>query len=83
MGTSNPSDGPSRIQLDDELEGEHVSTTDYFFLKIGDAVPLKANDFDFDHENLPSIPLAVSERFGLIFVAYSSGSLLFYDFLLW
>ncbi|KAF7836921.1 nuclear pore complex protein NUP214 [Senna tora] len=71
MGSSNLSDGPIRIPL--ELEGEHVGTTDYFFIKIGEAVPLKANDFNFDLESLPSTPLAVSERFGLVFVTHSSG----------
>ncbi|XP_054821316.1 nuclear pore complex protein NUP214 isoform X3 [Prosopis cineraria] len=73
MGSSNPSDCPIRIDLDDEREGEHVGTTDYFFVKIGEAIPLMANDFNFDLESLPCMPLAVSERFGLIFVAHSSG----------
>lgn len=73
MGSPNPSDGPVRIQLEDVQEGEHVGTTDYFFVKIGEGVPLKATDFNFDFESLPSSPLAVSERFGLIFIVHSSG----------
>ncbi|KAI9121816.1 hypothetical protein K1719_007206 [Acacia pycnantha] len=73
MGSSNPSASSVRINLDDECEGEHVGTTDYFFVKIGEAVPLMANDFNFDLESLPCMPLAVSERFGVIFVAHPSG----------
>lgn len=73
MGSSNPSASSVRIDLDDECEGEHVGTTDYFFVKIGEAVPLMANDFNFDLESLPCMPLAVSERFGVIFAAHPSG----------
>ena len=73
MGASDPSNGPIRIELDEELKGEQVGTTDYFFAKIGEAVPLKADDANYDLESLPSQPLAVSERFRLIFVAHSSG----------
>ncbi|XP_061344766.1 nuclear pore complex protein NUP214-like [Gastrolobium bilobum] len=62
--------GPIKI---DEVEGEVIGTTDYFFVKIGEAVPLKDNDSHFDLETLPSQPLALSERFRLIFVAHSSG----------
>ncbi|XP_027355036.1 nuclear pore complex protein NUP214 isoform X2 [Abrus precatorius] len=57
----------------EEVEGEQVGTTDYFFVKIGESVPLKDNDTNFDVETLPSQPLAVSERFRLTFVAHSSG----------
>ncbi|KAK4270922.1 hypothetical protein QN277_019687 [Acacia crassicarpa] len=73
MGSSNPSASSVRIDLDDECEGEHVGTTDYFFVKIGEAVPLMANDFNFDLESLPCMPLAVSESFGVIFAAHPSG----------
>ncbi|KAJ1391374.1 putative nuclear pore complex protein [Sesbania bispinosa] len=62
--------GPIKIE---ELEGESVCTTDYFFVKIGESLPLKANDSNFDLETLPSQPLALSERFRLTFVAHSSG----------
>ncbi|XP_028796799.1 nuclear pore complex protein NUP214 isoform X2 [Neltuma alba] len=73
MASSNPSVCPIRINLDDDREGEHVGSTDYYFVKIGEAVPLMSSDFKFDLESLPCTPLAVSERFGLIFVAHSSG----------
>nr|KYP50091.1 hypothetical protein KK1_028167 [Cajanus cajan] len=63
---------PAKIEPE-EVEGEVVGTTDYFFVKIGEAVPLKASDSNFDVETLPSQPLALSERFRLTFVAHSSG----------
>ncbi|RDX95312.1 Nuclear pore complex protein NUP214, partial [Mucuna pruriens] len=65
---------PAKIEPE-EVEGEVVGTTDYFFVKIGEAVPLKASDSDsdFDAETLPSQPLVLSERFRLTFVAHSSG----------
>ena len=64
---------PRRIEIENEVEGEPVGTADYFFVKIGEAVPLKSHDSNFDLQSLPSQPLAVSERFRLIFVAHSSG----------
>ncbi|KAK7247325.1 hypothetical protein RIF29_42206 [Crotalaria pallida] len=68
------SDAPIRIDVEEELEGEIVGTTDYFFSKIGDSLPLKANDSSaFDTQTLPSQPLALSQRFRLIFTAHSSG----------
>ncbi|KAL1332925.1 hypothetical protein HN51_061691 [Arachis hypogaea] len=71
MGTSDP---PIKVDLEDELEGELVGTKDYFFSKIGESVPLKPDeDSNYDPESLPSQPLAVSERFRLVFVAHSSG----------
>lgn len=64
--------GPAKIEPE-ELEGEVVGTTDYFFVKIGEAVPLKDSDSNFDVEALPTEPLVVSECFRLTFVAHSSG----------
>ncbi|KAL5563783.1 hypothetical protein UlMin_033530 [Ulmus minor] len=61
------------ILLHDDLEADHVSTTDYFFDRIGDPVPIKPSPFNFDPQNPPSHPLAVSDCHGLIFVALSSG----------
>lgn len=58
-----------------ELEGDSVFNDDHYFVKIGEPVPLKANDSDFNVETLPSQPLALSERFRLTFVAHSSGKL--------
>lgn len=61
------------IEAGEEREAEHVETTDYFFDKIGESVPLTPNNPSFDLQNPPSLPLAVSERFRLIFVAISNG----------
>lgn len=57
----------------EEVEGDGIETSDYFFVKIGESLPLKANDSNFDLQTLPSQPLALSERFRLTFVAHSSG----------
>ncbi|XP_052181178.1 nuclear pore complex protein NUP214 isoform X2 [Diospyros lotus] len=59
-----------------ELEGDHLGSDDYCFIRIGEPVPIKpaADDDDdplFDSEIPPSQPLAVSG--GLIFVAHSTG----------
>ncbi|KAF8398619.1 hypothetical protein HHK36_017550 [Tetracentron sinense] len=61
------------IHLDEEKEGNREGTSNYFFKKIGEAVPLKPLDSNFDLKSPPAQPLAVSERFGLIFVAHSDG----------
>ncbi|XP_027934105.1 nuclear pore complex protein NUP214 isoform X2 [Vigna unguiculata] len=63
---------PTKIEPE-EVEGEIIGTTDYFFVKVGEAVPLKSSDFSFDAETLPSQAIAISERFRLSFVAHSSG----------
>ncbi|KAG5093300.1 hypothetical protein JHK84_048888 [Glycine max] len=64
---------PSKKIEPEEVEGEMISTSDYFFVKVGEALPLKSSDSVFDAETLPSQPLALSERFRLTFVAHSSG----------
>lgn len=70
---SRHSTSSTQIPLEDGDEGEHVQTTDYYFEKIGEPVPVKLNDSIIDPESPPSQPLAVSESFGLIFVAHLSG----------
>ncbi|XP_076943409.1 nuclear pore complex protein NUP214-like [Bidens hawaiensis] len=62
------------IKVTEELDGDQIPTRNYRFSKIGEPVPIKPDtDFKFDMNSLPSRPLAVSERFGVIFVAHSSG----------
>ncbi|KAF8035351.1 hypothetical protein BT93_C1397 [Corymbia citriodora subsp. variegata] len=71
------------IELQEEDEGELVENSDFFFDRIGVPVPVRpAADGGggggggpelYDPGRLPSLPLAVSERFRLIFVAHSSG----------
>ncbi|PON37230.1 WD40/YVTN repeat-like-containing domain containing protein [Parasponia andersonii] len=65
----------SEIQLvvEEEMEGDQVLTNDYFFDRIGDPVPVNPPPFNFDPQSLPSHPLAVSKRHGLIFLALPSG----------
>lgn len=65
------------IELEDEVEGNQIGTKNYRFSKIGETVPIMADDVDsvFDPQSPPSQPLAVSERFGLLFVAHSNGQL--------
>jgi len=61
------------VELEDEIEGGNVGNTDYYFDRIGEPVPIKTHDSNFDVESPPSQPLAVSELHGLIFVAHSGG----------
>ncbi|KAJ7954552.1 Nuclear pore complex protein [Quillaja saponaria] len=73
MDSWDSTNSPVAIELETEVEGEHEGTTDFFFEKIGEGVPLKPHDSNFGPEPPPSQPLAVSERFRAIFIAYSSG----------
>jgi len=58
----------------EELEGDIIPTTDHFFVKIGEPVPLNSNDSNFDLQTPPSQPLTLSQRFRLTFVAHSQGN---------
>ncbi|KAM0001560.1 putative transcription factor WD40-like family [Helianthus debilis subsp. tardiflorus] len=62
------------VKVTEELDGDQIPTRNYRFSIIGEPVPIISDaDFTFDMDSLPSRPLAVSERFGVIFVAHSSG----------
>lgn len=62
------------IEVDEEIEGDVTGSLNYRFSRIGEPVPIKSEpDSGFDTECLPSQPLAVSERFRLLFVAHSDG----------
>ena len=63
------------IELQDEIEGECVNNTDFYFDQINEPLPIKPSDFDpiFDLQALPSQPFAISELHRLIFVAHSDG----------
>nr|XP_029124017.1 nuclear pore complex protein NUP214 isoform X3 [Elaeis guineensis] len=61
------------IRLEEEIEGPRGGTKDFYFCIIGESVPLKPLDSSFDLQNPPSRPLAVSERFGVLFLAHSEG----------
>lgn len=71
----------SRVEIEEEKEGEHVDTTDFFFEKIGEPVPIKSQeDSLFDLRSPPPQALALSQRFQLLFLAHSSGGYLFSTF---
>lgn len=73
MVESKASDGDT-IELTQEVEGNEIGTKNYRFSKIGEPLPIKPDDAEeFDPQNPPSQPLAVSERYGLVFVAHSTG----------
>ncbi|MCL7022947.1 hypothetical protein MKW94_015008 [Papaver nudicaule] len=61
------------IELDDEQDGDMVDSDNFVFEKIGKSVPLKPDDSKFDPESPQAQPLAVSDRFKVIFVAHSEG----------
>ncbi|EPS63584.1 hypothetical protein M569_11195, partial [Genlisea aurea] len=62
------------ILLDDEIEGKIMASSDYSFRKIGSEVPVLSDEASlFDPLCPPSKPLAVSERFRLLFVAHPKG----------
>ncbi|KAL0436775.1 UNVERIFIED_CONTAM: Nuclear pore complex protein [Sesamum radiatum] len=62
------------IELDEEIDGDEVGSRNYRFCKVGEPVPIKSDDnSEFDPQCLPSQPLAVSERFRLLFIAHPQG----------
>ncbi|KAL8204673.1 hypothetical protein R6Q57_010296 [Mikania cordata] len=62
------------VKVTEEIDGDQIPTRNYRFSQIGEPVPITSDeDFKFDMNSLPSSPLAVSERFGVVFVAHSSG----------
>lgn len=68
--------GTPAIQLDQVVEGDTIGSRNYRFLKVGESVPIKppgTDDSLYDSHSPPSKPLAVSERFRLLFVAHSNG----------
>ncbi|KAF8082415.1 hypothetical protein N665_0827s0018 [Sinapis alba] len=66
----------SKVEITEEVEGDRLGTTDYYFDRIGEPLSIKeVEDAQYDLENPPSQPLAISERRGLVFIAHSSGFL--------
>jgi hypothetical protein len=61
------------VELEDEIEGEHVDIADYYFDRIDEFVPIKPHDSNFNVESPPSQSLAIFELQGLIFVAHFGG----------
>ncbi|KAL9251907.1 Nuclear pore complex protein NUP214-like protein [Drosera capensis] len=59
--------------IDDESQCDRIHIVDYYFHRIGAAVPITAPSTPFDLANPPIQPLAVSERRGLVFVGHGEG----------
>ncbi|CAF1712861.1 unnamed protein product [Brassica napus] len=64
-----------KFEIAEEVEGDRVGSNDYYFDRIGEPLSIKEEDAQYDLENPPSQPLAISERRGLVFIAHSSGFL--------
>ncbi|KDO54529.1 hypothetical protein CISIN_1g000229mg [Citrus sinensis] len=66
---------PTRIEIEEEIEGGRIESNDFFFDEIGESIPIiRDDDSQFDLQNPPSLPLAVSQlSHQLIFAAHSSG----------
>lgn len=62
-----------KVEIEEEVEGDRIQTTDYYFERIGEPICIKEDDAQYDLENPPSQPLAISERHGVVFIAHSSG----------
>ncbi|CAH8390665.1 unnamed protein product [Eruca vesicaria subsp. sativa] len=62
-----------KAEITEEVEGDRVGTTDYYFDRIGEPLSIKGDNSHYDLENPPSQPLALSQRLGLVFIAHSSG----------
>ncbi|GAA0148059.1 hypothetical protein LIER_07604 [Lithospermum erythrorhizon] len=64
----------SLIEVDEEIEGEQIGSRNYRFSRIGEAVSIKhPSDSQFDLDSPPTRPIAISNRFRLLFVAHSQG----------
>ncbi|KAJ6702736.1 NUCLEAR PORE COMPLEX PROTEIN NUP214 ISOFORM X1 [Salix viminalis] len=64
---------------EEETEGDHVESSDYYFDKIGRPIPILSDQtvspFPLQNPPLPARPLALSQSRRLIFVAHPSGFL--------
>lgn len=67
--------GAIRKDLIDEVEGKQIGSRNYQFCPIGEPISIDSNvdSSIYDLEKPPSQPLALSERFGLLFIALSTG----------
>ncbi|KAK1316234.1 hypothetical protein QJS10_CPA05g00642 [Acorus calamus] len=68
-----PDEAVRRFTLDEEVEGEQSGTDDFHFWRIGKSVCVSPGDSSYDLQSPPGRPLAVSERFGVLFIAHSEG----------
>lgn len=67
-------DEPRRLVLvEEEREGDQEGDVDFVFRRIGESVPLFSPLSPFDLQSPPRKPLAISDRFGALFLAHSQG----------
>ncbi|KAL9275927.1 Nuclear pore complex protein NUP214-like protein [Drosera capensis] len=70
---STESDPVTVRAIEDESQCDRIDTVDYYFHRIGAAVPVVSPSTPFDLANPPVQPLAVSEWRGIVFVAHGEG----------
>ncbi|KAL9349059.1 hypothetical protein Peur_056314 [Populus x canadensis] len=72
-------EGETKTEFEEEKEGDHVESSDYYFDKIGKPIPILSDQtvspFPLQNPPLPSRPLALSQYHSLIFIAHPSGFL--------
>ncbi|KAL9386156.1 hypothetical protein Peur_019280 [Populus x canadensis] len=72
-------EGETKTEFEEEKEGDHVESSDYYFDKIGKPIPILSDQtvspFPLQNPHLPSRPLALSQHHRLIFLAHPSGFL--------
>ncbi|KAJ6704622.1 NUCLEAR PORE COMPLEX PROTEIN NUP214 ISOFORM X1 [Salix purpurea] len=73
-------EGETKTEFEEEeTEGDHVESSDYYFDKIGRPIPILSDQtvspFPLQNPPLPARPLALSQSRRLIFVAHPSGFL--------
>ncbi|KAF3322585.1 Nuclear pore complex protein NUP214 [Carex littledalei] len=69
-------DEPLRlVLLEEEREGDQEGSADFIFRRVGESVPLFSTLSPFDLQSPPRKPLAISDRFGALFLAHSQGFL--------
>lgn len=67
-------DEPLRlVLLEEEREGDQEGSADFIFRRVGESVPLFSTLSPFDLQSPPRKPLAISDRFGALFLAHSQG----------
>ncbi|KAF9686533.1 hypothetical protein SADUNF_Sadunf03G0168500 [Salix dunnii] len=73
-------EGETKTEFEEEeKEGDHVESSDYYFDKIGKPIPILSDQslspFPLQNPPLPARPLALSQSRRLIFLAHPSGFL--------
>ncbi|KAK1365650.1 nuclear pore complex protein NUP214 [Heracleum sosnowskyi] len=67
--------GANHKELIDQVDGNQLVSKNYQFCRIGEPISIDSDVGSgiYDLEKPPSQPLALSERFGLLFIAHSTG----------